>query len=331
MKKILFLGTGGTIASEISGGALSPALSAQQLLQHVPEVSRLCDVDAVQLFTVDSTNITPEHWRILAREIIGNFDRYDGFVIAHGTDTLAYTAAALSYLIQNSPKPVILTGAQKPIGFDSTDSKINLEDAFRVASAEMPGVSIVFNGKIILGTRAQKTHSKSFQAFSSINYPVLGVLRDGALLPYIRQPARERPEFFDALDPKVGLLKLTPGCDRRVLDWLLSEHDAVIIESFGVGGVPEAGGFYESIREGLAAGKTVVLTTQVQNEGSDLTVYLVGHRLKDSLGVLEAYDMTTEAVYAKLMWILARTRDREEIERLFYTPVAKDILWTERA
>ena len=118
---------------------------------------------------------------------------------------------------------------------------------------------------------------------------------------------------------------------RRVLDWLLSEHDAVIIESFGVGGVPEAGGFYESIREGLAAGKTVVLTTQVQNEGSDLTVYLVGHRLKDSLGVLEAYDMTTEAVYAKLMWILARTQDREEIERLFYTPVAKDILWTERA
>ena len=98
-----------------------------------------------------------------------------------------------------------------------------------------------------------------------------------------------------------------------------------------MGGVPEAGGFYESIREGLAAGKTVVLTTQVQNEGSDLTVYLVGHRLKDSLGVLEAYDMTTEAVYAKLMWILAQTRDREEIERLFYTPVAKDILWTERA
>ena len=160
---------------------------------------------------------------------------------------------------------------------------------------------------------------------------MLGVLRDGALLPYIRQPALERPRFYDALDPKVGLLKLTPGCDRQVLDWLLARHDAVIIESFGVGGVPEAGGFYESIREGLAAGKTVVLTTQVQNEGSDLTVYLVGHRLKDSLGVLEAYDMTTEAVYAKLMWILAQTRDREEIERLFYTPVAKDILWTERA
>ena len=292
MKRILLIGTGGTIASELTESGLTPELSTEQLLSHIPSISEFCRADCLQILNLDSTNIAPQHWLCMARRVREHYDEYDGFVLTHGTDTMAYTAAGLSYLIQGSPKPIVLTGAQKPIGFDSTDSKINLADAFRVASAEMPGVSIVFNGKIILGTRAQKTHSKSFQAFSSINYPVLGVLRDGALLPYIRQPARERPEFFDALDPKVGLLKLTPGCDRRVLDWLLSEHDAVIIESFGVGGVPEAGGFYESIREGLAAGKTVVLTTQVQNEGSDLTVYLVGHRLKDSLGVLEAYDMT---------------------------------------
>ena len=304
MKRILLIGTGGTIASELTESGLTPELSTEQLLSHIPSISEFCRVDCVQLLNLDSTNIAPQHWLRMARCIRENYEEYDGFV---------------------------LTGAQKPIGFDSTDSKINLEDAFRTASAEMPGVSIVFNGKIILGTRAQKTHSKSFQAFSSINYPVLGVLRDGALLPYIRQPALARPRFYETLDPRVGLLKLTPGCGRRILDWLLSEHDAVIIESFGVGGVPEAGGFYESIREGLAAGKTVVLTTQVQNEGSDLTVYTVGHRLKDSLGVLEAYDMTTEAVYAKLMWILAQTRAREEIERLFYTPVARDILWTERA
>ena len=331
MKRILLIGTGGTIASELTESGLTPELSSEQLLSRIPSRLEFCRVDCVQLLNLDSTNIVPQHWLAMARCIRESYDDYDGFVLTHGTDTMAYTAAGLSYLIQGSPKPIVLTGAQKPISFDSTDSKINLEDAFRVASAEMPGVSIVFNGKIILGTRAQKTHSKSFQAFSSINYPVLGVLRDGVLLPYIRQPALPRPRFYDALDPKVGLLKLTPGCDRRVLDWLLSRHDAVIIESFGVGGVPEAGGFYESIREGLAQGRTVVLTTQVQNEGSDLTVYLVGHRLKDSLGVLEAYDMTTEAVYAKLMWILAQTKDREEIERLFYTPVAKDILWTERA
>ena len=221
MKKILLIGTGGTIASDVTEDGLAPELTTEQLLSHLPAISGICDVDCVQLLNLDSTNMRPEHWLAMAGCVRDNYDRYDGFVITHGTDTMAYTAAALSYLVQGSPKPVILTGAQKPIGFDSTDSKINLEDAFRVASAEMPGVSIVFNGKIILGTRAQKTHSKSFQAFSSINYPVLGVLRDGALLPYIRQPARERPEFFDALDPKVGLLKLTPGCDRRVLVWLL--------------------------------------------------------------------------------------------------------------
>jgi L-asparaginase len=208
--------------------------------------------------------------RPLLRE---HYDGYDGFVITHGTDTMAYTAAALSYLVQGSPKPIVLTGAQKPIGFDSTDSKINLADAFRVAVSGMPGVMIVFNGKVILGTRAQKTHSKSFQAFSSINYPYLGVLRDGVLLTYIRQePGLPRPLFYDALDTRVGLLKLTPGADRELLDFLLERNDALIIESFGVGGLPDAGGFYESVlRWHLEQGKTVVLTTQVQNEGSDLT------------------------------------------------------------
>jgi L-asparaginase len=196
-----------------------------------------------------------------------------------------------------------------------------------VAVSGMPGVMIVFNGKVILGTRAQKTHSKSFQAFSSINYPYLGVLRDGVLLTYIRPESLPRPLFSDELDTRVGLLKLTPGADRELLDFLLERSDALIIESFGVGGLPDAGGFYESILRGTRQGKTVVLTTQVQNEGSDLTIYHVGHRLKNTPGILEAYDMTTEAVFSKLMWILGQTRDPAQIQRIFYTPVARDILW----
>ena len=240
---------------------------------------------------------------------------------------MAYTAAALSYLVQSSPKPIILTGAQKPIGFDSTDSKVNLIDAFRCASEDLPGVSIVFNNKVILGTRARKTRSKSFQAFSSINYPHLGVLRDGVLLRYIRQDCGAAPVFYDTLNTKVALLKLTPGVDRAQADFLLERNDALIIESFGVGGLPEHGGFYDCVREWMDAGKLIVLTTQVPSEGSDLGVYHVGHRLKRDLGVLEAYDMTTEAVVAKLMWILGQTQDRAWAERLFYTPVAKDILW----
>ena len=269
----------------------------------------------------------PEHWLDMVRCIRENYDRYDGFVITHGTDTMAYTAAGLSYLIQGSPKPVILTGAQKPIGFDSTDSKINMTDAFRCAASDLPGVSIVFNNHVILGTRARKTRTKSFQAFSSINYPDLGILRDGVLLRYIRQDCTTVPTLSDTLDNKVALLKLTPGQDRSAADFFLERNDALIIESFGVGGLPEHGGFYDCLQSWIEQGKFVVLTTQVPSEGSDVGVYHVGHSLKANLRVLEAYDMTTEAVVAKLMWILGRTHDRTEVEKLFYTPIAKDILF----
>ena len=327
MKKILLIGTGGTIASEVSDSGLAPELTTEQLLSHIPAISDICDVDCVQLLSLDSTNITPAHWLRMVRCIREHYDGYDGFVLTHGTDTMAYTAAGLSYLIQGSPKPIVLTGAQKPIGFDSTDSKINLTDAFRCAAEDMPGVSIVFNNQVIPGTRARKTRSKSFQAFSSINYPNLGILRDGVLLRYIRQECEAAPTFYDTLDTKVALMKLVPGADRAQADFLLERNDALIIESFGVGGLPEAGGFYDCVRQWMDAGRVIVLTTQVANEGSDVGVYHVGHALKNQLNVLEAYDMTTEAVVAKLMWILGQTHDRNEVERLFYTPIAKDILW----
>jgi len=327
MKKILLIGTGGTIASDVTSGGLAPELTTEQLLSHIPAISSICDVDCIQLLSLDSTNMVPEHWLMMARCLREHYARYDGFVITHGTDTMAYTAAALSYLVQSSPKPIVLTGAQKPIGFDSTDSKINLIDAFRCASEDLPGVSIVFNNKVILGTRARKTRSKSFQAFDSINYPNLGVLRDGVLLRYIRQDCGAAPVFYDTLNTKVALMKLVPGVDRSQADFLLERNDALVIESFGVGGLPEQGGFYDCVRAWMEKGKLVVVTTQVPSEGSDLGVYHVGHRLKNDLGVLEAFDMTTEAVVAKLMWILGQTHDHLWAERLFYTPVAKDILW----
>ena len=331
MKKVLLIGTGGTIASEVSPNGLSPELTTEQLLAHIPAISAICAVDCIQLLSLDSTNMQPRHWLMMAACIRQHYEDYDGFVLTHGTDTMAYTAAALSYLIQGSPKPIILTGAQKPIGFDSTDSKINLLDAFRCAAEDLPGVSIVFNNKVIPGTRAKKTRSKSFQAFSSINYPYLGVLRNGTLLRYIRPECGQAPLFYSELDTKVALLKLTPGMDRGVADYLLERNHALIIESFGVGGLPEETGFYECVKEWMEKGRFVVLTTQVENEGSDLGVYHVGHRLKRDLRVLEAYDMTTEAVVAKMMWILGKTRDKAEVERLFYAPVAKDILWEDDA
>ena len=330
MKNVLMLGTGGTIASEMTQSGLMPALSTQQLVENVPEISQMCNVTCRQLFSIDSTNITPAHWLTIAAAIRESYDEFDGFVIAHGTDTMAYTAAALSYLIQGSPKPIILTGAQKPILFENTDSKTNLADAFRCAVSDLCGVMIVFNGRVILGTRARKTRTTSLQAFSSINYPVLAVLQNGFLMEYIRPSAQARPTFYDRLNARVGLLKMTPGTDCGLLSYLIDHNDAVIIESYGVGGLPsyQGSGFFDVLRSAIADGnKTIVMTTQVQNEGSNLAVYDVGFHLKNDLHLLEAYDMTTEAALAKLMWILGQTQDAGEIRRMFCTPVAYDMLY----
>lgn len=330
MKKVLMLGTGGTIASEMTQSGLSPALTSAQLIENVPEISEICDVTCEQLFSIDSTNITPEHWLRLADAIETHYDEFDGFVIAHGTDTMAYTAAALSYLIQASPKPIVLTGAQKPIVFENTDSKTNLADAFRCAVSELCGVMIVFNGRVILGTRARKTHTTSLQAFSSINYPVLAVLQNGVLMEYIRPASLPAPQFYRRLDPHVGLLKMIPGTDCGLLSYLLEHNDAVVIESYGVGGLPsyQGSGFFDVIRQATErGGKTIVMTTQVQNEGSNLAVYDVGFHLKNDLHLLEAYDMTTEAAIAKLMWILGQTDRPGEIRRLFCKPISHDLLY----
>lgn len=181
MKNILMIGTGGTIASEMTPEGLTPELNSKQLLSFVPKIGEMCHVDCIQVYSLDSTNLEPRHWLGVANAIRESYDRYDGFVISHGTDTMAYTAAALSYLVQGSPKPIVLTGAQKPIWFDGTDSKRNLTDAFFYACRGCGGVQIVFNGKVILGTRARKTCSKSFQAFSSVNYPDLAVVQDDHL------------------------------------------------------------------------------------------------------------------------------------------------------
>ena len=323
------LGTGGTIASEKTESGLMPALTSEQLVEKVPELSQLCNVTCKQLFSIDSTNITPAHWLTLVDAIRENYDAYDGFVIAHGTDTMAYTAAALSYLVQYSPKPIILTGAQKPILFENTDSKTNLTDAFRCAVSDLCGVLIVFNGKVLLGTRARKTRTTSLQAFSSINYPELAVLQNGILMEYIRPECRPAPVFYRRLNTRVGLMKMIPGADCGLLSYLIEHNDAVIIESYGVGGLPsyQGSGFFGVIRDAIERGKTIVMTSQVQNEGSNLSVYDVGFRLKNDLHLLEAYDMTTEAVLAKLMWILAQTREPEQIRRLFYTPVSRELLY----
>ncbi len=333
MKKILLIATGGTIASVYTKEGLTPKISAEELLTYVEEYREFCAVDVVQPFSLDSTNVQGEHWLELAKLIERKYKDYDGFVICHGTDTMAFTAAALSYLVQNSKKPIVITGSQKPINLPVTDAGTNLLDSLRFAAeTKAHGVNIVFGGKVIAGTRAKKERSKSYNAFSSINYPNVAVIRDGRIVFYIDDKDKViRPvTFYHELNEKVLLLKLVPGMDGSVLNRLYDYYDVVIIEAFGVGGFPEYGEvpFYPEIQRWLDGGKLVLMATQVTHEGSDMEVYQVGKVVKEKFNLMEAYDMTLEATVTKAMWALGQTKNPEEFRRMFYETVNHDILLT---
>ena len=184
MKKILLITTGGTIASIQTKSGLIPGIDGKNLIDYIPNIKDKCEVDVKSLFNEDSTNVYYKHWLSLAKVIKENYELYDGFVICHGTDTMSYTASALSYLIQNSKKPIVLTGAQKPINLEISDAKTNLMDSFTYACSDVAkGVVIIFNGNVILGTRARKTRTKSFDAFSSIDYPRVAIVKDNHVIP----------------------------------------------------------------------------------------------------------------------------------------------------
>lgn len=331
MKRILLIATGGTIASGYTEEGLTPQIEAKKLLQYVEEYREFCYVDVVQAFSLDSTNIYGKHWLELSGLVEKYYAEYDGFVICHGTDTMAFTAAALSYLIQDSPKPIVVTGSQKPIDLPVTDARTNLLDSLRFASeSRAHGVNIVFGGNVIAGTRAKKERSKSYNAFSSINYPNVAVIRDGRVVFYIDDKERigESVTFYHELNDRILLLKLVPGMDGSVMNRLFPCYDGVIIESFGVGGFPEYGEipFYQEIRRWTGSGKMVLMATQVTHEGSDMEVYQVGKVIKEEFRLMEAYDMTLEATVTKAMWVLGQTKEPEEFRRLFYRTVNHDIL-----
>ena len=329
MKKILMIATGGTIASRGGEEGLEPGLTPEELLSRIPEIREFCKPDSVQIFNIDSTNITPEHWIRIARTIEERYEDYDGFVVCHGTDTMAYTAAVLSYMVQHSPKPVVLTGSQKPIDKEDTDGRINLRDSFLYAASEKASdVVIVFQGKVIAGTRAKKIRTKSFNAFDSVDFPELAHIRDGKILSYIVSPKRDKPEFFLKLNRKVGVISLTPGMDSQLLDVCFRLNDAVVLSGYGTGGIPEGEyyGFYDVIEKWQDKGKTLVITTQVQSEGSDMSIYRVGRGLKKRFSLLESYDMTYESILAKLMWILGQTNEPGKIRELFYKSINYDLI-----
>ncbi|MGI6755852.1 MAG: asparaginase [Atopobiaceae bacterium] len=330
MKKILVIATGGTIASTQNARGLTPSVSGRDLVKQVPLIADVCSLDFVQPMNIDSTNMRPENWMALAQLIQTSWAHYDGFVVLHGTDTMAYTAAALSYLVQSSEKPIVLTGSQQPMANPFTDAKLNLYQSVLYAASDLShDVSVVFGGKAIAGTRAHKQRTMSFNAFASMNFPPLASIKTDKIFPAPQlvhaNETATKPRFYTQLNSRVMVLKLTPGLDPSVLDALKENYDGLVVETFGIGGIPDSDkSWQEALFGWVDAHKTVVITTQVPEEGLDLGVYEVGRVYAHHSGILKGDDMTTEALLAKTMWVLGQTEDPEEIARLFYTPINHD-------
>lgn len=326
MKKILVLATGGTIASTPQQNGLAPGLTIEQLARYFKH-SQDVAIDFNVLMNKDSTNMQPEDWLTMARVINENQERYDGFIITHGTDTMAYTASGLSYLLHGLSKPVVITGSQVPASFKRTDARKNIRDAIAFAeNGGLPGVFIVFDGKAILGTRAIKIRTKSYDAFESVNYPCIASMNHRQIRIHFRpQPETDGIKKHLGICPDVFLLKIFPGLNPAFFDFLQEHTRGVIIESFGNGGLPfEKRNLVAGVEQLVQKGIPVIITTQCLEEGQNMDLYEVGKRVADAGGIT-AGDMNTEAIVAKLMWVLSQTSDPAEIRRIIQTPIAHDL------
>ncbi|WP_371175979.1 type I asparaginase [Bacillus atrophaeus] len=327
MKKLLLLTTGGTIASVEGENGLAPAVKADELLSYVSQLDNDYTMETQSLMNLDSTNMQPEYWVKIAKAVEENYESYDGFVITHGTDTMAYTSAALSYMLQHATKPIVITGSQIPITFKKTDAKKNITDAIRFACEGVGGVYVVFDGRVIQGTRAIKLRTKSYDAFESINYPYIAFINEDGI-EYNKQMTPEREPFAvdTSLCTDVCLLKLHPGLKPEMLDALKSMYKGIVIESYGSGGIPfEERDLLTKINELIESGIVVVITTQCLEEGEDMSIYEVGRRVNQDL-IIRSRNMNTEAIVPKLMWALGKSSDLVEVKKIMETPIADDVV-----
>lgn len=326
--KITLLATGGTIASLQTPSGLAPAMRAEDLLAACPKLRGLCDITARDVFSLDSSNIQPEEWQILAQAIRDAALSCEGIVITHGTDTMAYTSSALSFMLQNLQKPVVITGSQLPIDHLLTDARNNLYAAFSAVDNDVRGVTIAFDHKIINGCRAVKVRTMGFEAFESVNAPYVGeIYVDGIHLNRFSPPVPKLPTVLkEKMCSDVFLLKLIPGTNPDIFKMLRNMHyRGIVLETFGAGGMHFLRrNLLPELRLLTEAGISVVACSQCLYESSDFSIYEVGTRLLD-VGVIPAHDMTTEAVVTKLMWALGQTEDPKEIYRIFTTNYAGEI------
>lgn len=332
MKRVLIIQTGGTILMQ--SDMLSPAevrpdpeLSKGYLLREVPELSKIADLEVVSPFYKDSSNITPTDWIQLAECIAHHYSRFDGFVILHGTDTMAFSASALSYALRPLTKPVIFTGSQVPLTTLRSDAHRNLINAVEIATMAVPEVGIVFGDKLFRGNRATKMSIGDFDAFTSPNLSPLAEI--GLQIQFSDALRRKGPTFHNTASfcSEVYIMKVFPGLRTSYLQHLLTSGvKGILVEGFGSGNFPVlpddnlAHFFEECIENGII----LAMCSQAPFDAVDLSKYESG-RIADKIGILSAGAMTLEASVTKLMYLLAHTNDPEMVRSQFVTDLAGEL------
>jgi L-asparaginase len=335
--RILIIYTGGTVGMVMNPatGALKP-IGFQEIRENIPEIVKLGFEVAVHAFNppMDSSNMHPGVWVELAGIIEKNYAAYDGFVILHGSDTMAFTASALSFLLENLSKPVVLTGSQLPIGEIRTDAKENIITALEIAAARkggkalVPEVCIYFDYQLFRGNRSKKYNAEKFEAFYSMNYPPLA--EAGISIKYQRQYILKHPDkplkVYRKLDASVAVLKVFPGITPGVVDAVLQTKGAraVILETFGSGNTTTAPWFIESLRKAIKGGLLIVDITQCDGGAVELGRYETSVELL-KMGVISGHDMTFEAALAKLMFLLAQKIPKARMRALLETSLRGEL------